>query len=121
MPEYIDMKVAFRINLDRGQNEVIEVKNSNHDLERLSTWETYISWVLLLLLMKTNMCGIIYHSVIFDDSICRDVQNARIGYYGDRRHAADEKNQTSLCDGYLVYIVLVYGRTPGSTPFEFGE
>ena len=32
-PEFIDMEVAFRINLYRGQNEVIEVKNSNHDLD----------------------------------------------------------------------------------------
>ena len=26
-PEFIDMEVAFRINLYRGQNEVIEVRN----------------------------------------------------------------------------------------------
>lgn len=31
-PEFIDMEVAFRINLYRGQNEVIEVKNRDHDL-----------------------------------------------------------------------------------------
>ena len=36
-PEFIDMEVAFRINLYRGQNEVIKVKNQNCDLEtRLS-------------------------------------------------------------------------------------
>lgn len=29
-PEFIDMEVAFRINLYRGQKEVIEVRNSNH-------------------------------------------------------------------------------------------
>ena len=33
-PEFIDMEVAFRINLYRGQNEVIEVKNRDHDLNR---------------------------------------------------------------------------------------
>lgn len=32
-PEFIDMEVAFRINLYRGQNEVIEVKDSNLDLD----------------------------------------------------------------------------------------
>ena len=32
-PEFIDMEVAFRINLYRGQNEVIEVKNRDHDLD----------------------------------------------------------------------------------------
>lgn len=32
-PEFIDMEVAFRINLYRGQNEVIEVKNSYYDLD----------------------------------------------------------------------------------------
>lgn len=31
--EFIDMEVAFRINLYRGQNEVIEVKNSDCDLD----------------------------------------------------------------------------------------
>lgn len=31
-PEFIDMEVTFRINLYRGQNEVIEVKNRDHDL-----------------------------------------------------------------------------------------
>ena len=31
-PEFIDMEVAFPINLYRGQNEVIEVKNRDHDL-----------------------------------------------------------------------------------------
>ena len=31
-PEFIDMEVAFRINLYSGQNEVIEVKNRDHDL-----------------------------------------------------------------------------------------
>ena len=31
-PEFIDMEVAFRIDLYRGQNEVIEVKNRDHDL-----------------------------------------------------------------------------------------
>ena len=31
-PEFIDMEVAFRINLYRGQKEIIEVRNSNHDL-----------------------------------------------------------------------------------------
>lgn len=35
-PEFIDMEVAFRINLYRGQNEVIEVKNSNRDLDGLN-------------------------------------------------------------------------------------
>lgn len=30
-PEFIDMEVAFRINLYRGQNEVIGVKNQNRD------------------------------------------------------------------------------------------
>ena len=35
-PEFIDMEVAFRINLYRGQNEVIEVKNSNYDLDDLN-------------------------------------------------------------------------------------
>ena len=35
-PEFIDMEVAFRINLYRGQNEVIEVKNSNRDLDDLN-------------------------------------------------------------------------------------
>ena len=30
-PEFIDMEVAFRINLYCGQNAVIEVKNRNHD------------------------------------------------------------------------------------------
>ncbi len=32
-PEFIDMEVAFRINLYLGENEVIEVKKSNHDLD----------------------------------------------------------------------------------------
>lgn len=32
-PEFIDMEVAFRINLYRGQNEVIKVKNQNCDLD----------------------------------------------------------------------------------------
>lgn len=32
-PEFIDMEVAFRINLYRGQNEVIKVKNQNRDLD----------------------------------------------------------------------------------------
>ena len=35
-PEFIDKEVAFRINLYRGQNEVIEVKNSNRDLNDLN-------------------------------------------------------------------------------------
>lgn len=35
-PEFIDMEVAFRINLYRGQNEVVEVKNSNRDLDDLN-------------------------------------------------------------------------------------
>ena len=30
---FIDMEVAFRINFYLSQNEVIEVKNSNHDLD----------------------------------------------------------------------------------------
>lgn len=33
-PEFIDMEVAFRINLYRGQNEVIEVIDPNNDLNR---------------------------------------------------------------------------------------
>ena len=32
-PEFIDMEVAFRINLYRGQNEVIKVKNQNCELD----------------------------------------------------------------------------------------
>lgn len=32
-PEFIDMEVAFRINIYRGQNEVIKVKNQNCDLD----------------------------------------------------------------------------------------
>lgn len=32
-PEFIDMEVAFRINLYRGQDEVIKVKNQNCDLD----------------------------------------------------------------------------------------
>ena len=32
-PEFIDMEVAFRIILYRGQNEVIKVKNQNCDLD----------------------------------------------------------------------------------------
>lgn len=32
-PEFIDMEVAFRINLYRGQNEIIKVKNQNCDLD----------------------------------------------------------------------------------------
>lgn len=35
-PEFIDMEVAFRINLYRGQNEVIEVKNLNRDPDDLN-------------------------------------------------------------------------------------
>ena len=35
-PEFIDMEVAFRINLYRGQNEAIEVKNPKHDLDDLN-------------------------------------------------------------------------------------
>ena len=35
-PEFIDMEVAFRINLYRGQNEIIEVKNSNYELDDLN-------------------------------------------------------------------------------------
>lgn len=35
-PEFIDMEVAFRINLYRGQNEVIKVKNQNCDLDNLN-------------------------------------------------------------------------------------
>ena len=35
-PEFIDMEVAFRINLYRGQNEVIEVKNRDRDLDDLN-------------------------------------------------------------------------------------
>ena len=34
-PEFIDMEVAFRINLYRGQNEVIEVNKPNIDLNDL--------------------------------------------------------------------------------------
>ncbi len=33
-PEFIDMEVAFRINLYRGQNEVIEVNALNNDLNK---------------------------------------------------------------------------------------
>ena len=33
-PEFIDMEVAFRINLYRGQNEVIEVNELNNDLNK---------------------------------------------------------------------------------------
>lgn len=33
-PEFIDMEVAFRINLYRGQNEVIGVKNQNRDPDK---------------------------------------------------------------------------------------
>ena len=36
-PEFIDMEVAFRINLYRGQNEVIKVKNQNCDLDNPTT------------------------------------------------------------------------------------
>ena len=32
-PEFIDMEVAFRINLYQGQNEVIKVKNQNCELD----------------------------------------------------------------------------------------
>ena len=35
-PEFIDMEVAFRINLYRGQNEVIEVKNRDRELDDLN-------------------------------------------------------------------------------------
>ena len=35
-PGFIDMEVAFRINFYLSQNEVIEVKNSNHDLDDLN-------------------------------------------------------------------------------------
>ena len=34
-PEFIDMEVAFRINLYRGQNEVVEVNKPNIDLNDL--------------------------------------------------------------------------------------
>ena len=36
-PEFIDMEVAFSINLYRGQNEVIKVKNQNCDLDNPTT------------------------------------------------------------------------------------
>lgn len=60
-PEFIDMEVAFRINLYRGQNEVIEVKNRDHDLnhgQMISIVSSMISIMSLLTSIEIPMTPI---------------------------------------------------------------